>query len=271
VLANDGGALPHFLRPIRLGLGAVLGSGAQWVSWIHIEDLVRLLEFAIDTPRASGALNAVSPNPVTHRQFQEALAQQTRRPLWLRVPAFVLRVGLGEMAQLLVDGQRVVPTRATALGFEFRYRRIRDALRMLLGTTASGGVPTEVYFNGDCPVCRSEMAHYANLCASSQPKFRFIDSMQRPDEFVECGLRLEHLERRVYLREADGRILSGMPALVHLWSRMPEYRWLSRVLALPVLRPISALLYDHVIAPSLALWATTRRVGNRASARHGWF
>jgi predicted DCC family thiol-disulfide oxidoreductase YuxK len=270
VLAHDGGALPQLLRPIRLGLGAVLGSGGQWVSWIHIEDLVRLLEFAIDTPRASGALNAVSPEPVTHRQFQEALAQQMRRPLWLHIPAFVLRLALGEMAQLLVDGQRVVPTRATTLGFKFRHRRIHDALTALLGSTNTDEVPTEVYFNGDCPVCRTEMTHYASLCANSQSNFRFIDSMQQPDEFVQCGLRREHLERRVYLRDANGRILSGLPALVHLWSRIPQYRWLSKVLALPVLRAISTLLYDHVIAPSLAFWAARRAV-NRAPMRHGWF
>ena len=270
VLGSDGGALPRLLKPIRLGLGAVLGSGAQWVSWIHIEDLVRLFEFAIDTPRASGALNAVSPEPVTHRQFQEALAQQLRRPLWLRVPAFVLRAALGEMSQLLVNGQRVVPTRAATLGFKFRHRRIHDALRDLLGTTTADGMAAEVYFNGDCPVCRTEMSHYSNLCAKSQPNFRFIDSMQRPNDFVECGLRREHLERRVYLRDADGRILSGMPALVHLWSRMPEYRWLSKVLALPVLRPLSTLVYDHVIAPSLAFWATRHAV-SRAPVRHGWF
>src|SRR5262249_51540929 len=156
------------------------------------------------------------------------------------------------------------------LGFKFRHRRIGDALRILLDTTTSDGLSAEVYFNGDCPVCLREMTHYANLCANSQPKFRFIDSMQRPDEFVECGLRPEHLERRVYLRDADGRILSGMPALVHLWSRMPRYRWLSRVLALPVLRPFFALLYDHVVAPSLAFWATRRGVSG-APVRHGWF
>jgi uncharacterized protein len=270
VLAKDEGALPQLLRPIRLGLGAVLGSGAQWVSWIHIEDLVRLFEFAIDTPRVSGALNAVSPEPVTHRQFQEALARQIRRPLWLRIPAFVLRIGLGEMAQLLVDGQRVVPTRATTLGFKFRHRRIHDALRVLLGATNSDDVPTEVYFNGDCPVCRTEMTHYTNLCANSQSKFQFIDSMQRPNEFAQCGLRREHLERRVYLRDANGGILSGMPALLHLWSKIPEYRWLSKVLALPVLKPISTLLYDHAVAPSLAFWAT-RRAMSRVPTRHGWF
>ncbi len=270
VLGNDGGALPQLLRPIRLGLGAILGSGAQWVSWIHIEDLVRLLEFAIDTPRVSGALNAVSPEPVPHRQFQEALARQMKRPLWLRVPAFALRIALGEMAQLLVDGQRVVPTRAMTLGFEFRHRRIQNALAELVGVTESDGVPAEVFFNGNCPICRMEMTHYANIAADSQRELKFFDSLQRPDEFVECGLRREHLERRVYLRDADGRILSGMPALVHLWSKMPEYHWLSKILTLPVLRPLSIILYDHLVAPSLAFWAARHAV-SEARVRHGWF
>lgn len=270
VLGNDGGALPQLLRPIRLGLGAILGSGAQWVSWIHIDDLIRLFEFVIDTPRASGAVNAVSPEPVAHREFQQALARQLRRPLWLRAPALVLRALLGEMAQLLVDGQRVIPTRVMALGFNFRYRRIRDALTALLATETPASVPAEVYFNGDCPVCRTEMTHYANLCATSQPDLRFVDSMQRPNGFLECGLRREHLERRVYLRDAHGRILSGMPAWVYLWSRMPRYRWLSRIFALPVLEPLSSLLYDHVVALGLATWAT-RRVSSRAPVRHGWF
>jgi predicted DCC family thiol-disulfide oxidoreductase YuxK len=258
VLGNDGGAFPQLVRPVRFGLGAVLGSGSQWVSWIHIDDLVRLFEFAIDTPRVNGALNAVSPEAVTHRQFQRAMAKQLRRPVWFRVPAVLLRAALGEMAQLLVDGQRVVPARAAVLGFKFHHRRIAHALRALLGPARGGGVPTAVYFNGACPVCRSEMTHYANLCATDQPEVQFIDSIQRPGDLVECGLRIEHLKRRVYLRDAEGRILSGMPALVHLWSRIPKYRWLSDVLTLPLIRPLSTLVYDHAIAPGLALWADTR-------------
>jgi len=199
-----------------------------------------------------------------------ALPRLLRRPLWLRIPAFVLRAALGEMSQLLVDGQRVIPTRATTAGFTFRHRRIRDALRALLGTAAAEGVATEVYFNGDCPVCRTEMTHYARLCADSRPELRFVDSMQRPHELVACGLRREHLARRVYLRDAEGRILSGLPALILLWSKMPEYRWLSRVLRLPLLRPLSTVLYDHLIAPSLALWAAHRAV-SQPRVRHGWF
>jgi uncharacterized protein (TIGR01777 family) len=87
VLGRDGGALPQLARPHRLGLGAVLGRGSQWMSWIHIDDLTRLFEFALDTPLARGALNAVSPNPVTHAQMQRAIARVLQRPLWLRVPA----------------------------------------------------------------------------------------------------------------------------------------------------------------------------------------
>jgi uncharacterized protein (TIGR01777 family) len=269
VLGLDGGAFPRLARPVRFGLGAVLGSGSQWVSWIHIEDLVRLFEFAIDTPRVCGALNAVSPEPVTHREFQRALATQLHRPMLLRVPAVLPRKLLGEMAQLLVDGQRVIPTRAAGLGFKFRHRRITHALGALLHPAPGEGVPTEVYFNGDCPVCRSEMAHYASLCATERPQIRFTDAMQQSDDLVACGLRVEHLKRRVYLRDAEGRMLSGMPALIHLWSRIPKYRLLADFLTLPVIRPLSALVYDHAIAPSLALWADSRRADREARMRQG--
>jgi uncharacterized protein len=131
VLGTDGGALPALARAVRCGFGTVLGSGKQWVSWIHIDDLIRLFEFALDTPGLRGALNAVSSNPVTQRAFQRAMAEALHRPLWLRVPAIVLRATLGEMAQLLVDGQRVVPSRATELGFRFRYLDIRRTMASL--------------------------------------------------------------------------------------------------------------------------------------------
>jgi uncharacterized protein (TIGR01777 family) len=132
VLGRNGGALPQLAAAARFGLGAVLGTGRQWVSWIHIDDLIRLVEFALDTPAVRGALNAVATDPVTHLEFQRGIASALRRPLWLRVPAIVLRTALGEMAQLLVDGQRVVSNRATALGFRFRYPDVRRALMSLL-------------------------------------------------------------------------------------------------------------------------------------------
>jgi len=260
VLGRNGGALPQLAGAVRFGLGAVLGSGRQWVSWIHIDDLVRLFEFALDNPAVRGPLNAVATKPVTHLEFQRGIASALGRPLWLRVPALVLRATLGEMAQLLVDGQRVAANRATALGFRFRYPDVRRALMSLLRDPVARleAGAAEIYFNGECPVCRTEMTHYARLCAEAQPHLRFIDSTQLPDGLASCGLRREHLEGRVYLRDSRGQLVSGMQALIALWSKIPRYRRLAQLLNMPVLRQASALMYDHAIAPGLALWARRR-------------
>ncbi len=133
VFGRDGGALPSLAMPVRLGAGAVLGSGKQWVSWIHIEDLVRLIGFVLESSSLRGAVNAVSPNPATHQQVQQALGRALHRPIWMRVPAFAVRPALGEMAQLLVDGQRVLPARALAAGFDFNYPELGAALGDLVG------------------------------------------------------------------------------------------------------------------------------------------
>ena len=253
---------------MRLGLGAVLGDGKQWVSWIHIDDLIRLFEFALDTPTCKGALNAVSPAAATHSQMQRLLAKTLQRPLWMRIPASFVRAGLGEMSQLLVDGQRVAPMKALTAGFVFKHPNLGEALEHLLGRTASAAKNTQadIYYNGECPVCRTEMEHYAEICATARPELRFIDSTRVRNDFTACGLRQEHLERRVYIRAANGQILSGMPAIIALWSRMPRYEWASRLFSLPVIRQATELLYDHLIAPSLALWAKTRARRRTASA-----
>jgi predicted DCC family thiol-disulfide oxidoreductase YuxK len=244
--------------PVRFGVGAVLGDGKQWVSWIHIDDLVRLFEFALDTPACKGAMNAVSPAAATHAQMQRLLAKVLHRPLWLRIPALFIRVMLGEMSQLLVDGQRVAPMRALRLGFAFKYPNLGTALEQLLGRARPVTQQAEIYYNGDCPVCRTEMEHYAEVCATTRPGLRFIDSTRLQEEFSHCGLRREHLERRVYVRDGEGRILSGMPAIIALWLKMPGYERLARIFSLPVIRPTTVVLYDHVIAPTLAWWARTR-------------
>jgi hypothetical protein len=263
VLARTGGALPELARPVRFGLGAVIGTGKQWVSWIHIADLIRLFEFALDTPTYRGALNAVSPAAATHAQMQRVLAKTLHRPMWLRIPAIFIRAALGEMSQLLVDGQRVIPGRALAAGFVFKFPTLGSALEHLLGRRRSlQPVPQDnaaaIYYNGECPICRTEMEHYATLCATSRPELRFIDSTKQSNEFASCGLRREHLEQRVYARDGRGRILSGMPAIIDLWWKMPGYVWLARTLSLPLLRPAAVVLYDHAIAPTLTRWAKAR-------------
>ena len=131
VLGTDGGALPKILPPFRLGLGGRIGSGRQWMSWIHIEDQIGIYLHAIEG--GAGAYNATAPNPVTNAEFTENLASVLRRPAFLPVPAVALRAMLGEGATIALDGQRVLPERTLATGYRFRYTQLEPALRSLAG------------------------------------------------------------------------------------------------------------------------------------------
>lgn len=130
VLGPDGGALPMMLPPFRFGLGGKLASGEQWMSWIHIEDLIDTYLHAIDG--TIGAINATAPNPVTNAQFTHILGEVLRRPAVFPVPAFALRALFGEGALILTEGQRVLPERTLASGYHFRYPELDPALRSLL-------------------------------------------------------------------------------------------------------------------------------------------
>lgn len=133
VLGRDGGALARLLRPFKAGLGGRLGNGRQWMSWIHLEDHVELIRFAVEGAGLSGPVNTVAPNAVTNAEFTRELAATLRRPAALPVPAFTLRAVFGEMATLLLDSQRVAPEAALAAGFRFQYPELGPALRQLLG------------------------------------------------------------------------------------------------------------------------------------------
>lgn len=129
VLDAGGGALARMATPFRLGAGGPFGSGRQYMPWIHRQDWVDLVRWALATPEAGGAINATAPAPVTNAEFTATLARVLRRPHVLRVPAFALRVALGELAAVVLTGQRAVPARALALGFRFRYPTLEPALR----------------------------------------------------------------------------------------------------------------------------------------------
>lgn len=128
VLGNGGGMLGPLLPVYRAGLGAQLGNGLQWFSWIHREDLVELVVRCLETPGAEGVYNAVAPEPVTHHRFHKSLAAACHRPGLLRVPAMPLRLALGEMSVLLLGGQKVLPRRLMREGFQFAYPDIESAL-----------------------------------------------------------------------------------------------------------------------------------------------
>ncbi|GIP57246.1 TIGR01777 family oxidoreductase [Paenibacillus sp. FSL W8-0186] len=127
VLGNKGGAYPLMRLPILFGAGGKIGSGRQWVPWIHIQDIVALIDFCVKHSEVEGAVNAVSPNPVTNDEFGRIVSRVHRRPYWLPLPAFALRTMLGEMSVLLLEGQRVLPQAALQHGFHFQYPELESA------------------------------------------------------------------------------------------------------------------------------------------------
>lgn len=139
VLARDGGALPRLLQVTRLGAAGPIGSGRQWMSWIHVDDEVAVLLLCLDDDELSGPVNAVAPVPVRQRDFARTLARLVRRPAVLPTPSSAVRLALGEMADLLLIGQQVTPDVLTSKGLKWRFSTLEPALRDLL--TPAGSLP----------------------------------------------------------------------------------------------------------------------------------
>jgi uncharacterized protein (TIGR01777 family) len=129
VVIGHGGALAKMLLPFKLGIGGRIGDGSQWMSWIHLDDLVALILFAIGSPSVVGAVNASSPNPVTNAEFTRELAGALHRPAIFPVPKFALKLLFGEMAGVVLASQRALPAAAIDAGFSFRFPEIGAALR----------------------------------------------------------------------------------------------------------------------------------------------
>jgi len=140
-LGKGGGALSKMLPFFRFFIGGPLGSGRQWMSWIHVDDLCALYQFLLENPRLSGAFNGTAPNPVTNKDLSRALGRVMHRPSLLPVPAPMLRLTLGEIADMLVRGQRVLPRRAEEAGFRFEHPEIEEALRDALGREEGSQLP----------------------------------------------------------------------------------------------------------------------------------
>ena len=133
VLSPTGGALARMLPFFRLGVGGPIAGGEQYVPWVHLDDVVAALLRCVDDDRANGPVNVTAPRPVKNRELARTLGRVLRRPAVLPVPGFALHLLYGEMAQLVTDGQRVVPRRLEALGHEFRHPELEPALRVTLG------------------------------------------------------------------------------------------------------------------------------------------
>jgi uncharacterized protein len=129
VLGKEGGALKQLLPPFRMGIGGPIASGQQWMSWIHVEDLVEIILFALDRDEVFGPVNATAPNPVRNEEFSKALGAALGRPAILHTPTFALKIMLGEAASVLLASQRVMPAVVERTGFTFQYPDVADALR----------------------------------------------------------------------------------------------------------------------------------------------
>jgi uncharacterized protein len=133
VLGENGGALGKMLAPFNAFVGGSIGSGKQWFSWIHRDDVVKLLIEAITNPQMQGIYNATAPNPVRMDEFAHTLGTVMNRPAWLPVPSFVLEAMLGEGAIVVLQGQQVIPNHTLAQGFDFQYPTLKPALTAILG------------------------------------------------------------------------------------------------------------------------------------------
>jgi uncharacterized protein (TIGR01777 family) len=133
VLSTEAGALPRLLLPFRLFAGGPMGSGDQWYSWIHLQDQVRALRFLIETEEASGAYNLTAPDPMTNGDLARLIGQIMGRPAFIPVPGFAMRTAFGDVADVVLKGQRALPRRLLDLGFEFSFPAAEAALKDLLG------------------------------------------------------------------------------------------------------------------------------------------
>ena len=133
VLEKSGGALARMITPFRFGFGGRLGTGRQYLSWIHRLDWLELVRFIVDTKTIEGAVNATAPHPVTNTAFSHALGRALHRPSFMRAPSFALRIMLGELADSVLTGQRAIPAKALAHGYHFRYPEIEIAFRGIFG------------------------------------------------------------------------------------------------------------------------------------------
>lgn len=133
VLTREGGAIEKMLTPFKFGVGGTIGSGKQYMSWITLDDLIRIIHFALENKNLSGAVNAVAPNPVKNKEFTDTFGKVLHRPTIIPVPAFGIKLLFGEMGEtLLLEGARVLPKRLEDAGFEFKFPKLEDALKHVL-------------------------------------------------------------------------------------------------------------------------------------------
>jgi len=129
VIGKDGGALPQMAKPFQFGIGGYIGSGKQWLSWIHIDDEVDAIQFLMEQPEASGIYNLTAPEPIKMKDFARELGRALKRPSWLHIPSFAIKLAMGQRGEeILLASQNIIPGRLLAEGFSFQFTDVRIAL-----------------------------------------------------------------------------------------------------------------------------------------------
>jgi uncharacterized protein len=132
VLGETGGALPQMALPYKFFIGGKVGSGKQWVSWIHVQDIARIFHYCLEHEEIKGAVNFTTPTPIPMHEFGQTLARVLHRPYWLPVPSFALKLLFGEMSEIILQGQKVIPEKVVQSGYTFQYPTIESALMQLM-------------------------------------------------------------------------------------------------------------------------------------------
>ena len=196
-----------------------------------------------------------APETVTQRVFAKTLGRVVARPVFLAIPSWPLRTALGEMSDLLLEGQRTVSTKAEAAGFRFTHAGLEPALRDLL---VARQAPLTVHYNAACPVCEAEISHYRRVVKAHHAPVAFSDIGSQPDVLAAHGVSDRELVHRMHVSMPGGEIASGVDAFIAIWRRLPGYRWLAQLVALPVMRQLFSTAYEWLAVPLLAAWNARR-------------
>jgi uncharacterized protein (TIGR01777 family) len=194
VLGRGGGMLKALLPVFKAGLGGPVGNGKQWVSWIHIEDMVASLIYLLENEKARGVFNGVSPDPVTNRQFSQSLARVIHRPALFKAPAFGLKAALGEASEIVLGSTRVLPENLERQGFQFRFKRLEDALKNLCDVEQESG-QSELYVEQWVPKSVDEVFPFfseAENLSELTPRFLDFKVLSKSTPHLEAGTLIDY-------------------------------------------------------------------------------
>jgi uncharacterized protein len=259
VFSNDGGAFVSMARPIKFGMGAVLGDGKQWMSWIYKSDLIRVILFLLSQEHLSGPVNATAPEPVTNEIFTKKVAEKFNRPVFFKIPAFFLKSMLGELSQLFLEGQRVVPEKLLEAGFRFNKNTLDEMLLTIDGyENTKGRECVKVYYNEQCPICDFEVSHYKRSASNDKCEIEFNDINTKKQALSMYKLEYEDIKRRMYTLDERGKLVSGIDAFLSIWRNLPGYRWLYKIVKQPVIYQLADVTYEFILVPCLACYNKRR-------------